>query len=49
MDHDPESCDVCLRNDRLMYDVEGGFHFIAPDSDDAYPLFRLYPLLSDRR
>ena len=48
MDHPPQSCDLCLRNNRLMLDPEGGLHCIAPDVDDAFPPFRLCPFLSDR-
>jgi hypothetical protein len=47
MDHDPKTCSICLRTDRMEYDSLGGFHFLPHDSDAAFPLFRLYPITSD--
>ena len=48
MDHDPKTCTICLRNDRLRFDAKGGFHFLPHDSDAAFPLFRLYPIVAER-
>jgi hypothetical protein len=48
MDHDPETCSICLRNDRCEYDAEGEFHFVPHDSDAAFPLFKLYPIIAER-
>lgn len=47
MDHDPKTCSICLRNDRMKYDSRGGFHFMPHDSDAAFPLFRLYPITAE--
>lgn len=47
MDHDPKTCSICLRTERMKYDSLGGFHFLPHDSDAAFPLFRLYPITSD--
>jgi hypothetical protein len=49
MDHDPENCDICARYDRLMFDNVGGFHYVPHDSEAAFPLFRLYPLVPEKR
>jgi hypothetical protein len=46
MDHDPKTCRICLRNDRLRFDAKTGFHFVPHDSEAAYPLFRLDPIVS---
>jgi hypothetical protein len=48
MDHDPKTCNICLRNDRLRFDSKGGFHFMPHHSDAAFPLFRLYPIVAER-
>jgi hypothetical protein len=48
MNHEPETCTICLRNDRLRYDSEGEFHFVPHDSDPAFPLFKLYPIVAER-
>jgi hypothetical protein len=47
MDHDPESCTICLRSDRFKFDPTSGFHFVPHDSEAAFPLFRLYPIVAD--
>ncbi len=47
VNHDPESCTICVRNDRMEFDTARGFHFIPHDSEAAFPLFRLYPIVSE--
>ena len=47
MDHDPNTCRICLRNDRLRFDPESGTHFVPHDSEAAFPLFRLYPIVAE--
>lgn len=48
MDHDPTTCAICLRSDRLKFDATTGFHFMPHDSEAAFPLFRLYPIVAER-
>jgi hypothetical protein len=48
MDHDPNTCNICLRNERLRFDAQGEFHFVPHDSEAAFPLFRLYPIVAER-
>ncbi len=48
MDHDPETCSICMRNDRVSFDSDSGYHFIPHDSEFAYPLFRFYPIVAER-
>lgn len=45
MDHDPEICTICRRTQRVRFDESGGFHFVPHDSESAFPLFRLYPVV----
>jgi hypothetical protein len=47
MDHDPETCTICIGNDRMVYEAASGSHFIPHDSEAAFPLFRLYPIISE--
>jgi hypothetical protein len=42
--HDPKTCKICLRTDRIRFDAKSGFHFVPHDSEAAFPLFRLYPV-----
>jgi hypothetical protein len=42
MKHDPITCTICLRTDRVLFDSESEFHFVPHDSKAAFPLFRLY-------
>jgi hypothetical protein len=44
-DHSCDTCSICLRNDRIKFDAESGFHFVPHDSKAAFPLFRLYPVV----
>jgi len=46
MDHDPETCRTCQRNDRIRFDAATGAHFVPHDSKAAFPLFRLYPIVA---
>ena len=48
MDHDPKTCTICGRSDRLRFDATTGFHFMPHDSEAAFPLFRLYPIVAER-
>jgi hypothetical protein len=48
MDHDLDSCRICQANHRLKFDAETGAHFVPHDSAAAFPLFRLYPVVSER-
>jgi hypothetical protein len=43
MDHNPKTCTICRRTDRIQFDAESRFHFVPHDSKAAFPLFRLYP------
>ena len=45
--HDRTACRICLRNDRLRFDEASRTHFIPHDSDAAFPLFRLYPIVAE--
>ena len=47
MDHEPETCSICLRTDRVSFDPESRFHFVPHDSTAAFPLFRLYPIVPE--
>jgi hypothetical protein len=47
MDHEPETCSICLRTDRVRFDSERRFHFVPHDSKAAFPLFRLYPIIPE--
>jgi hypothetical protein len=49
MDHDPKTCRICLRNDRLKFDAKSGSHFVPHDSAAAFPLFRLYPIVAEHQ
>lgn len=48
MAHDSESCHICLRNHKLRFDATSGYHFVPHDSEAAFPLFRLYPIVADQ-
>jgi hypothetical protein len=47
MGHDPKSCTICRRTDRMQFDSENSFHFVPHDSKAAFPLFRLYPAVRE--
>ena len=47
MDHDPKTCTICVRNDRVKFDAETGHHFVPHHSEAAFPLFRLYPIVPE--
>jgi hypothetical protein len=47
MDHDPKTCTICLRTDRMRFDSVSNFHFVPHDSEAAFPLFRLYPVVPE--
>jgi hypothetical protein len=49
MAHDPVTCSICSRNDRLQFDAKTGSHFVPHDSEAAFPLFRLYPIVAERK
>jgi hypothetical protein len=46
-EHDSKTCTICLRNDRIRFDQTSGFHFVPHDSEAAFPLFRLYPVIPE--
>jgi hypothetical protein len=45
--HDPENCTICTRSDRMEFDAIRGFHFVPHDSEAAFPLFKLYPIIPE--
>ncbi len=47
MDHDPKTCTICHRTDRMQFDPESRFHFVPHDSKAAFPLIRLYPAVRE--
>jgi hypothetical protein len=47
MGHDPETCTICTRSDRMEFDPVRGYHFIPHDSVAAFPLFKLYPIIPE--
>lgn len=47
MDHDPETCTICVRTDRIEFDAAHGVHYVPHDSEPAFPLFRLYPIVPE--
>src|SRR5271168_3558965 len=47
MDHDPKTCTICLRTERMKFDTVSNFHFVPHDSKAAFPLFRLYPAVPE--
>ena len=44
MDHDPDTCTICARHDRMAFDAVRDVHFLPHDGGAAFPLFRLYPM-----
>jgi hypothetical protein len=47
MDHDPETCMICVRNDRVRFDAGTGRHFAPHYCEAAFPLFKLYPIVPE--
>jgi hypothetical protein len=47
MDHDPKTCMICLRSDRVRFDSESNRHFVAHYCEATYPLFKLYPIVPE--
>ena len=47
MDHNPRTCMICLRNDRVRFDVESRNHFVPHYGEAAYPLFKLSPVVRE--
>jgi hypothetical protein len=47
MDHDSTSCIICVGDNDLTYDPHSRFHFRSTDLENDWPVFRLYPLVSE--